>query len=232
MTTWESADDMDPDAEEMNKPALVDDLVYSKLSEHHITISKNPHKLQQPISEIIEPITVPLSLSILHPLGRTAVREVDLPFSALDVYHGFKFSLATLGNDADGDVMEKDWVRAVPAISRQPARFDMVIVMTDVNCELTGLEGTCLGCLWVIFTLPEVIYAAHAAPAAWPKKPLAYVEWHSKWQPTAEEHHNMYLVTKQQSNADGSGVSGQIVPLTIIQQSLMTSQEHGIVIMY
>lgn len=48
--------------------------------------------------------------------------------------------------------------------------------------------------------------------------PLAYVEWYTKFTPTADLTHLMYMVKKQSPAANGV-LQGKIVPLLQIRQS-------------
>ena len=65
--------------------------------------------------------------------------------------------------------------------------------------------------------LPQ-IQGGQAAPAWWPTGPLAYVEWYTKFTPTADLAHLMYTVKKQPPAANGV-LQGKIVPLSQIRQS-------------
>ncbi|KAG0698801.1 hypothetical protein DFH29DRAFT_785561, partial [Suillus ampliporus] len=65
----------------------------------------------------------------------------DLPLSHIDIYHGFKFCLDSLGNDVDFDYEESDTVKAKPPMGGKAGHFDTVVVMDGSNCESTGLQG-------------------------------------------------------------------------------------------
>ncbi|KAG1731859.1 uncharacterized protein EDB91DRAFT_1238880 [Suillus paluster] len=119
-----------------------------------------------------------------------------LPFHQLDVWHTFKFSLDTLGNDVDGQE-EIDSVRAKPGKGRAEdvgdGRFDVVVVAQSDEAESTGLH------------------------VAWPKEHLAYVEWLTLSKQPGR-HHNMYSVTKA-IGQNNNIVPGDIVSLSTIRQS-------------
>ena len=67
-------------------------------------------------------------------IPHTQLANAFLPFDKLDVWHSFKFSLDTLGNDVDGQE-GRDSVRA------QPSRGDASSGRFDVDAETTGLHG-------------------------------------------------------------------------------------------
>ncbi|KAG1834650.1 hypothetical protein F4604DRAFT_1944865 [Suillus subluteus] len=73
-------------------------------------------------------------------IPRTQVGNAFLPFDKLDVWHSFKFSLDTLGNDVDGQ-KGIDLVRAQPGRGKSPGRFDVVVVTHNDGAESTGLHG-------------------------------------------------------------------------------------------
>ncbi|KAG1732830.1 hypothetical protein EDB19DRAFT_1896693 [Suillus lakei] len=147
-------------------------------------------------------------------IPHTQVSNAFLPFNKLDVWHSFKFSLDTLGNDVDGQ-KGIDLVRAQPGRGESPGRFDVVMVTHMDGAESTGLHGMKVGRLRLIFRLPEIIGLYNEAPVVWPKHHFAYVEWltvsHS---PGA--HHNMYSVTKPQPLDTTGHLPGEIVPLSTI----------------
>ncbi|KAH7902795.1 hypothetical protein BJ138DRAFT_1108232, partial [Hygrophoropsis aurantiaca] len=109
-----------------------------------------------------------------------------------------------------------DMVRARPAIGKQAARFDTVVVMDTNEAESTGVQGCQIGRLKVVFRLPKTLYGYHEAPASWPKEPLAYVEWYSRLKPNAEADHLMYSVTNATPLADNTSPN-QIIPLSSIR---------------
>ncbi|KAG1812790.1 uncharacterized protein BJ212DRAFT_1448021 [Suillus subaureus] len=93
----------------------------------HISISKRPHHYGQSLQDIMESPCCPGLIqdikNYLNQLQRRAIGEglgynrlemMQLPFEKLDVYHGFKFVLEELGEDAVDDCGPNDWVRACP----------------------------------------------------------------------------------------------------------------------
>ncbi|KAH9914851.1 uncharacterized protein B0H18DRAFT_886508, partial [Fomitopsis serialis] len=81
----------------------------------------------------------------------------------------------------DGKV-DVDVVKAAPSTGRQgrKSRFDTVVVLENEQAESTGVLGTCIGRVKVIFKLPNklsTVRGSSPAPSWWPKGPLAYVEW-------------------------------------------------------
>ncbi|KAG0696668.1 hypothetical protein DFH29DRAFT_984553 [Suillus ampliporus] len=137
-----------------------------------------------------------LNTQLAHSHSRGQLRDMDLPFSHINIYHGFKFCLDSLGNDVDFDQMEEaDIVKAQPPISHKAGHFDTVVVMDEPDCESTGLTGTRIGRLKVIFCLPQQVYGS--IQPAWTKDPLAYVEWYAPLKPAAEDYHEMYTYAYQ-----------------------------------
>ena len=90
--------------------------------------------------------------------------------------------------------------------------------------------GTRAGRLRIIFRLPSRIPdpttgIACDAPSAWPKYPLAYVEWYTTFTPTANNVDGMYRVSPAK-DAHGRQ-QGSVIPLTDIRQSCMLSPNYG-----
>ncbi|KAH9910186.1 uncharacterized protein B0H18DRAFT_896397, partial [Fomitopsis serialis] len=156
---------------------------------------------------------------------RLRPREQDranrhLPFGRVDVFHGFKFNNIPLNDNAE----EKDGVKARPSSADKPARFDTVVVLRGDEAEATGLQGTRVGRLRVIFQLPKTIRDPTTnldmeAPEEWAQEgPLAYVEWYGKLGSTANPVHMMYDVNKLPLPSNGKP-QGDVVPLSSIRQS-------------
>ncbi|EPS93195.1 hypothetical protein FOMPIDRAFT_94087 [Fomitopsis schrenkii] len=129
-----------------------------------------------------------------------------LPFSRIDTFHTLKFSTVSLSDDQ----LEHDMVRARPAMGSEPARFDTVVVLRDDNAEATGVQGTRIGRVKVIFKLPAMMYEHGSlnnmhAPEEWATQgPLAYVEWYTNLPASADPIHMMYKVRKLALRADGT----------------------------
>ncbi|KAG2357636.1 hypothetical protein BDR07DRAFT_1234954, partial [Suillus spraguei] len=180
---------------------------YSRVKDQSILIAKYPARKNQDIQEIMERHTCPgfqhnltyfINSFNNNNIAGGRLRNAFLPFSSLDVYHGFRFSLNDLGNEIDLDLgnEEIDSFKAKPKSLGSPARFDIVVVMISEDCESTGLQ----------------------APSTWPSEPLAYAEWFAKLKTAPEPHHGMYLVTNSVSLADGHS-PGAIIKLSSIHQS-------------
>jgi len=72
---------------------------------------------------------------------RSQLEFVELPFDKLLVWHAFKFSWDTLGNDIDAKE-EQDTINARPRRGRKGIeRFDTVAVAYSNEAESTGLQG-------------------------------------------------------------------------------------------
>ncbi|KAI0726113.1 hypothetical protein C8Q72DRAFT_784365 [Fomitopsis betulina] len=143
-----------------------------------------------------------------------------LPFSRIDTFHTLKFTTIPLTDNQP----ECDVVKARPRIGSEPARFDTVVVLHDDNTEATGVQGTCIGRVKVIFKLLDTIYEHGSlnemhAPEEWATQgPLAYVEWYANLPASADPVHMMYEVRKLPLRTDGTP-AGEIIPLSMIRQS-------------
>ncbi|KAG1816439.1 uncharacterized protein BJ212DRAFT_1480886 [Suillus subaureus] len=128
-----------------------DKFAHSRFRDHRVILTKHPHQLHQNIFNIMEnhackgfkkDLTTYLNTQLAHSHSHGQLRDMSLPFSHIDIYHGFKFCLDSLGNDIDFDQMEEaDIVKAQPSISHKAACFDTVVVMDEPDCESTGLTG-------------------------------------------------------------------------------------------
>jgi len=119
------------------------------------------------------------------------------------------------------DKEELDAVKAQPGRgSDVQARFDTVVVSDTDDAENTGLKGESfswlaylityaykplsigmkIGCLRVIFMLPELNIHGQPTPTVWPQEHLAYIEWY-KLSARAGANHNMYLLSKPPASA-------------------------------
>ncbi|EPT00491.1 hypothetical protein FOMPIDRAFT_1122305 [Fomitopsis schrenkii] len=140
-----------------------------------------------------------------------------LPFSCIDTFHTLKFSTVSLSDDQ----VEHNMVRARPAMGSEPARFDSVVILRDDNAEATGVQGTRIGHVKVIFELLAMIYEHGSlndmhAPEEWATQgPLMYVKWYANLPASADPVHMMYEVRKLALGADGT----PIIPLSMIRQS-------------
>ena len=83
---------------------------------------------------------LPHSNNKINPLSASFSASSYLPFSHLDVFHGFKFTTIPLSDGA----LEHDSVKAKPAIGPQPAWFDTAVVLQGDDAEATGLQGKLL----------------------------------------------------------------------------------------
>lgn len=137
-----------------------EEFVHSRFQDQHILLAKYPTRKNQDIKEIMEKHDCPGFLSDLtrfinsfndDSLAAGRLRNASLPFNSLDIYHGFRFCLDSLGNDVDMGDEETDSVKAKPRSSGSPPRFDTVIVMVSDECESTGLQGKCHHSLLLLY---------------------------------------------------------------------------------
>ncbi|KAH9911069.1 uncharacterized protein B0H18DRAFT_893607, partial [Fomitopsis serialis] len=182
-------------------------------SKTRIKLAKHPSFARQSLPSIEERHAAP---------GFTDADRANrhLPFGRVDVFHGFKFNNIPLNDNTE----EKDGVKARPSSADKPARFDTVVVLRGDEAEATGLQGTRVGRLRVIFQLPKTIRDPTTnldmeAPEEWAQEgPLAYVEWYGKLGSTANPVHMMYDVNKLPLPSNGKP-QGDVVPLSSIRQS-------------
>ena len=147
-------------AEELDHHVADDDSTSDSNQDSHtrqcpkagILLPKHPSVRQQSILSIIKKHDAPgfskalnsyvYNMKLGRPLTSREAAEASsyLPFSHLDVFHGFKFTTIPLSDGA----LEHDSVKAKPAIGTQPARFDTVVVLQDDDAEATGLQGKLL----------------------------------------------------------------------------------------
>ncbi|KIK34128.1 hypothetical protein CY34DRAFT_98527 [Suillus luteus UH-Slu-Lm8-n1] len=123
---------------------------HSRFQDQRIILPKRPHQIHCHIADIMldhscngfkKDLIFYLNTQADQPYSRAQLRDIDLPLSHLDIYHGFKFCLDSLGNDVDFDYEELDTVKAKPPMGGKAGRFDTVVVMDGSNCESTGLQG-------------------------------------------------------------------------------------------
>ncbi|EPS92600.1 hypothetical protein FOMPIDRAFT_1137569 [Fomitopsis schrenkii] len=157
-----------------------------------------------------------------RPLSTSQLQDAltNMPVNRLNVFHSFKFAPASLSDDNE----ETDAVKATPAKGQQAARFDTVVVLQGDDAEATGLQGTRIGRVKLIFKLPSTLndprtHEQLPAPENWATAgPLAYVEWYSKLNGSPDPTHMMYSVRKAPLRSNGLPV-GEILPISMIRQS-------------
>ncbi|EPS92724.1 hypothetical protein FOMPIDRAFT_1137398, partial [Fomitopsis schrenkii] len=213
--------------DEEDEPEDGDPVVNSSMC---ITIAKYPPAPQQHLTAIQDRHHTPgftpalvQYINSLQPqelrLTRSGVSQTWLPFTRIDVYHKYKFKPFSL-HDGKEDF---NIIKAIPASGRagRKDRFDTAIVLENEAAESTGVQGTRVGRVKVLFKLPRLLpqnQGGGPAPAWWPSGPLAYIEWYTKFAPTADPTHLMYTVKKQPLAANGLP-QGKIVSLSQIRQS-------------
>lgn len=155
------------------------------------------------------------------------VQKKDLPFSYLRTWFSYKLTRTAIADD-DTEEHLKDHVRALPigTVNSGPnGRFDCVVVLTDASAQSTGLEGTKIGRVKVIFKLPETLEFPNGlqfpAPEHWPKGPLAYVEWYNL--STVPDPQTLFYTAQQPLE----NTLGAIVHLSQIRQTCMLTPKFG-----
>ncbi|KAF7363254.1 hypothetical protein MVEN_00678500 [Mycena venus] len=207
-----------------------------------IQLAKRPQSPRQPLADIElhhntdsfiytlkEFLNNIIPASTRLPVSR--LRDATLPFTRLDVYHNFKFEPSALDPGAEPDNNNPETFQTV--ISRPQSadfastpRFDTVIARRDPIAEATGLSGTRIGRVRVLFQLPTKLDDNTPAPANWPKACLAYVEWFSTFKPQHEDNHDMYMISTIPPRSNGIR-HGAIIPLTDIRQTCQLFPKFG-----
>ncbi|KAF5350938.1 hypothetical protein D9757_014387 [Collybiopsis confluens] len=167
-------------------------------------LTKSPNEPRKKLTHIVASHAAPtliselkLFLNSLLPVDQqvdkaSAIQSI-LPFTAMDVWHQCKFTPVKLLEDA-----ERETLKAIPITRRNlMSRFDTVIILDGDEAESTAVEGCRAGRLRVIFRLPSVVYR-HGfpipAPDIWPKVPLAYVSWYSRFKRAPDTATGMYRI--------------------------------------
>ncbi|KAJ3831121.1 hypothetical protein F5878DRAFT_677718 [Lentinula raphanica] len=143
-----------------------------------------------------------------------------LPFRTLEVWHNFGLvPLKIL------DEPEKSLIKAQPlSTTGKPARFDTVLVLEEDSAQSTAVQGCRVGRLRVIFRLPHTVMDNRKglmvkAPTDWPREPLGYVTWYTRFKPAPDQATGMYRV--EPAIASNGMPHGAIIPLSNIRQSCM-----------
>ncbi|EPQ50210.1 hypothetical protein GLOTRDRAFT_50901 [Gloeophyllum trabeum ATCC 11539] len=152
--------------------------------------------------------------------GRPGVQNSILPFNHIDVYYNLKLRPVSIHDE------EAPWdiLKALPAEGTKEARFDTIIAIVSEDAESTGLEGTRIGRVKIIFRLPKSFAQDILSP--WRNEPLLYVEWFSPLRSTAGKNHMMYEVNKPPARVDGSR-PGAILSLKEIRQTCQLIPRFG-----
>ncbi|KAJ8494649.1 hypothetical protein ONZ45_g13167 [Pleurotus djamor] len=140
---------------------------------------------------------------------KSLMANMILPFEKLEVWNSYKLLRESLADDDTEDHL-KDQVKAIPG-----GPYDTVVVITDGDGQSTGLEGTKIGRVKVIFRLPNEIKFAgrvYPLPLVWPRKAMAYVEWYQR-SPATNPRSLFYTVKPLPK--------GEIIPIENIRQTCM-----------
>ncbi|EPS99698.1 hypothetical protein FOMPIDRAFT_53043 [Fomitopsis schrenkii] len=166
-----------------------------------ILMSKHPSVKQQSVPSIVKKHNTPgftkalnhyvYNMKLGHPLTNREAAEASsyLPFSRLDIFHGFKFTTIPLSDSA----AECDAVKAKPAVGSQPACFDTVVVLQGDDTEATGLQGK-----------QFIEYPICAFPADWRTARDPHWASQSDFPPTRQDRR----VRVELHNARARGVGG------------------------
>ncbi|KAJ7868925.1 hypothetical protein B0H14DRAFT_3582668 [Mycena olivaceomarginata] len=207
-----------------------------------IQLAKKPQSPRQPLTDIELHhytdsfiYTLKEFLNNITPASTRMVsnrlQDASLPFTRLDIYHNFKFEPSALDPGAEQDETSPETFQTVTSRPQSkdrtsPPRFDTVIVRRDTNAEATGLSGTRVGRVKVLFRLPEKLDDNTPVPTNWPTTCLAYVEWFSPFKSRHDDNHEMYSISALPRRANGTR-NGSIIPLTDIRQTCQLFPKFG-----
>ncbi|KAF5364863.1 hypothetical protein D9757_012750 [Collybiopsis confluens] len=192
-------------------------------------LAKSPQETAKKLTHIVASHAAPtfiselkLYLNSLLPVNqqknKASVLQSNLPFTALDVWHQYKFAPAKLLEET-----EPETLKAVPITRKNPVpRFDTVIVLDSDEAESTAVEGCRAARLKVIFRLPSIVYRygfPAPPPGNWPKEPLAYVTWYSRFKRAPDKATGMYRL--EPALDSHRQPQGAIISLSDIRQGCM-----------
>lgn len=176
----------------------------------HITVLHNAPHFTRHLAQYLKTFIAPPGI-------RT--NNLTLPFRTLNVWTVFWITPPPLhDNPADQEI-----VHAEPCVgSLSSGRYNVVLVKEDEDADIFGVEGIRVGRVKVIFTLPHTLAfpgSLQNAPEQWPREPLAYVEWFTRFGPRPDQVTGMYKVSPALDSQKKR--MGGIIPLSKIRQSCM-----------
>ncbi|EPQ53846.1 hypothetical protein GLOTRDRAFT_24981, partial [Gloeophyllum trabeum ATCC 11539] len=129
--------------------------------------------------------------------ARRADSDIQLPFSAVDVWYRVKFAVPDLHMETEGPTLHS--AHAEPARTslgkRLPERFDTVLVNETDESEERGMKGKRVAQLRVIFTIPADDLAVIFGSRREAPGPLAYVEWFTRAR-DKDPNHLMFPISR------------------------------------
>ncbi|KAJ8453591.1 hypothetical protein ONZ45_g19653 [Pleurotus djamor] len=157
---------------------------------------------------------------------KVEVPTMMLPLIDFPIWYSYKLTRVSIADDETQDHL-KDQIKAMPSKIHPPyGRFDNVVVVTSIHGEATGLQGTKIGRVKVIFKIPDTISMGGRVfdrPPVWPSEPLAYVEWYER---SSSPHSRSLFYTVRQPQ-ELKEVKASVVYLSQIRQSCMLTPRFG-----
>ncbi|KAH7903051.1 hypothetical protein BJ138DRAFT_1108007 [Hygrophoropsis aurantiaca] len=150
--------------------------------------------------------------------------DIHFPFDLLPIYHRIKYwNEEIYGHETMDSIHAQPATRENDGSIIKHARFDTALVNVRPNVvginatHQNRLQGTRVGQVRVIFSLPKSAIERFFTPSHPPPRHLAYTEWFSKFAMTPERNTGMYKVKR--ATRDGDRLAS-IVPISLIQRSV------------
>ncbi|KAJ6478901.1 hypothetical protein C8R45DRAFT_833070, partial [Mycena sanguinolenta] len=154
--------------------------------------------------------------------------SIALPFNAVAVFHGIKFTTedpyATAGpTDSVIDAIHVQPGKQLKNGKELPGRFDTALV-NDGTGKMTGIDGYRVAQIRVVFAFKpkhiQTLFSFGVSPPPY----LAYVEWFSPFSAQPEPHHLMYKINRSLKNGDRIA---SIIPVANIRRSVHLLPKFG-----
>ncbi|KAF9474258.1 hypothetical protein BDN70DRAFT_815973 [Pholiota conissans] len=147
-----------------------------------------------------------------------AAVEIHLPFHSLPVFHRVKFWNPDIHGTETLDSIHAHPARISDSETLAESRFDTALISVKKGGREGGCEGTRVGQVRVIFSLPESCHRSLFPSGIAPPRHLVYIEWFSRFTRRPDPILKMYKVSRALLT-DGNRVAS-IVPVSLLQRSV------------